>query len=112
MVADELSKWHSQEILERLDAHDVPSAPLLSRMELLSHEQVQVNDSINRTVHDGFGEVRQAIPAAHFDVSPSEIAGPAPQLGQHSLEILAELGYDENKRDELIRKNIVRGPRA
>ncbi|MFP6805851.1 MAG: CoA transferase [Pseudomonadales bacterium] len=100
-VAEEIAKWSSSEILERLDINDVPSAPLLSRMELLDHEQVLVNDSIQRVTYEGFGEVRQARPAARFDRTPSEIAGPAPFLGQHSQEILTALGYNAERCQDL-----------
>ncbi|MFT4676610.1 MAG: crotonobetainyl-CoA:carnitine CoA-transferase CaiB-like acyl-CoA transferase [Patiriisocius sp.] len=107
IVADEVKNWHSAEILKRLDDNDVPNAPLLSRMELMDHEQIQVNDSVQRTIYEGFGEVRQAVPAARFDVTPSRITGPAPKLGQHSREVLLGLGYEQEKCDELLRSEAV-----
>ena len=107
IMAEEIAKWPRDEILARLDAHDVPSAPLLTRMELLDHEQILANGSIDRMSHEGFGEVRQAVPAARFSLSPSRIAGPAPRLGEHSLEILEQLGYDETRRDALLRAGVV-----
>ncbi len=107
IVADEIAKWRRDEILLRLDEHDVPSAPLLTRMELMDHEQIRVNGSIAHTTWPGFGEVRQPIPAARFSVSPSEIKRPAPRLGEHSREILADLGYDEDRCDTLISSGVV-----
>ena len=107
IVADEVKKWHSAEILKRLDDNDVPSAPLLSRMELMGHDQIIANESIARTVYEGFGEVRQAVPAARFDITPSNIAGPAPKLGEHSLEVLLELGYEQEKCDDLVKSKAV-----
>ena len=32
----------------------------------MEHEQIIANDAIERMVHEGFGEVRQARPAAHL----------------------------------------------
>ncbi len=109
ITAEEIAKWPREEILARLDEHDVPSAPLLNRIELLEHEQIRVNGSISRTDYPGFGEVRQAVPAARFSESPSEIGGPAPRLGEHSGEILEDLGYDEARRDALLRSGAVVG---
>ncbi|MFL2805309.1 MAG: CoA transferase, partial [Gammaproteobacteria bacterium] len=85
----------------------VPSAPLLDRMELLGNEQIISNDSILRTDYEGFGEVRQAKPAARFSETPSEISRPAPKLGEHSFEILCSLGYDQSSIDKLVNNNIV-----
>ncbi|MEQ8861691.1 MAG: CoA transferase [Pseudomonadales bacterium] len=102
IMAEEIAKWPRSEILARLDEHDVPSAPLLTRMELLDHEQVRANESILRIEFEGFGEVRQAVPAARFSDSPAAITAPAPQFGEHSLEILEALGYDAARREGLI----------
>ena len=107
ITAAEIAKWPRDEILDRLDANDVPSAPLLTRMELMDHEQFQVNESIERREIEGFGEVRQARPAARFSASPSGIDGPAPRLGEHSVEILAELGYDEERTTRLVDAGVV-----
>ena len=107
ITAAEIAKWPRDEILARLDANDVPSAPLLTRMELMDHEQIRVNGSIERIDVEGFGEVRQATPAARFSASPAEIAGPAPRLGEHSLEILSELGYGADQQGELVDTGVV-----
>jgi len=52
--------------------------------------------------YEEFGEVRQARPAARFKKTPSEISRPAPKLGEHSREILLNLGYTEEKISSLI----------
>jgi len=98
----EIEKWDSNEILARFQEEGVPSAPLLDRMELMAHPQILANGSIEREVHEGFGEVRQARPAAQFSQTPSGIDAPAPRLGQHGREILADLGYDDSAMDRLI----------
>ena len=98
----EISKWESEKILARFKAEGVPSAPLLDRMELLSNEQIIANQSVLKLKYEEFGEVRQARPAARFEKTPSEILRPAPKLGEHSKEILLNLGYSEEKISSLI----------
>ena len=102
ITGQEISKWNSQEILSRLQAEGVPSAPLLDRMELLGNEQILANESILRLNYERFGEVRQARPAARFEKTPSEITNPAPLLGEHGREILLEIGYSEEKISKLL----------
>ena len=108
IVGAELSKHSTQDLLEVLDSNDVPCAPILSRQELLDHPQLVESGTVSRQDIDGFGEVRQAIPAAQFQLTQSTLRLPAPKLGQHSLEILVELGYNESESNELIDANVVR----
>ena len=104
LTGKEISKWNSEEILTRFQEQGVPCAPLLSRMELMSHEQILANESILVSDVDGFGEVRQARPAARFNETPSEISRPAPRLGEHGNEILTELGYSNEFQQNLFKE--------
>ena len=107
ITGEEISKWKSSEILKRLQEEGVPSAPLLDRMELLDNDQILANESILRVNIDGFGEVRQARPAARFSKTPSELSRPAPKLGEHSFEILSSLGFDDAIIENFIKKKVV-----
>ena len=107
LTGEEISKWNSEEILARFKEEGVPCAPLLNRMDLMGHEQVLANESIWIQDYKGFGEVRQARPAARFDKTPSEIARPAPKLGEHGQEILTELGYSSSIQSNLIKEGKV-----
>ena len=81
--------------LEKLDAAEVPCAPVLTRRELLDDPQVAANGLVVEYEQPGLGRVRQARPAARFERTPSRIRRPAPGIGEHTREILAELGDDE-----------------
>ena len=107
ITGDEIKKWHSEEILERFQAEGVPSAPLLDRMELMDHEQIIANQTILREKYEGFGEIRQARPAALFEGTPSKIKRPAPKLGEHSQEILNHLGISEETQSRMVEEGKV-----
>src|SRR5713226_3716142 len=62
ITSTELEKWRANEILPRLLANDVPSAPVLSRFELLQEAQVLENHILEEHYSDKFGKVRQPRP--------------------------------------------------
>ena len=95
LVGEALRAGPSAEWLVRLDAAEVPCAPVLTRRELLSDPQVAANGLVVEFDQPGLGRVRQARPAARFDRTPSRIRRPAPAIGEHTQEILAELGDDQ-----------------
>lgn len=109
VTAEEIKKWSSEEILARFDKEGVPCAPIIDRSELLTHEQVVANGSIERLHFEEFGEVRQARHPARFDKTPASVSRPAPRLGEHGREILAAIGYDDESIESLISAGRVLG---
>jgi crotonobetainyl-CoA:carnitine CoA-transferase CaiB-like acyl-CoA transferase len=73
IITAELEKWTAKEILARLLTDDVPSAPVLSRFEILSDPQVLENGVLVEHESPQLGRVRQPRPAARFDRTPSAI---------------------------------------
>ena len=92
----------TKEWLKTLDAHGVPCAPVLTRPQILEHEQVVENKVISEYDHPGMGRVRQARPAAQFEKTPVNTQQIAPQLGEHSEAILRELGYSNDEVSKLL----------
>jgi len=93
----------TREWLERLDAEQVPCAPILPLAEVIRHPQIEANGLIVESEHPSAGRLRQPRPAARFDDTPGEPGRPAPNLGQHTDEILRELGLepaDQSQRNQ------------
>ncbi len=93
--------------LDALDRNDVPNAPVLRRGEVFEHPQVVNNAIIHELDQPGVGPIRQARPAARFDKSPALPPRPAPLLGEHSREVLSELGYAGEEIDGMIKAGVV-----
>ena len=106
-MGDVLKSRTSADWLERLDANDVPCAPVLSRPELLENEQIKANKLISQYEHPGLGQIRQPRPGAKFSRSDIRKEPIAPTLGQHSEEILHDLGLSGAEIKELVDKGIV-----
>ena len=101
LLAKPAAEW-----LSILEAAGVPCAPVLTRSEMLRHPQVQAAGIVVETPHAHAGQLRQARNAARFEATMPEMRYGAPQLGEQTLEILAELGYDEARRQALVRDGV------
>ena len=108
LMAEIIKERPTAEWLQRLDANDVPSAPVLRRNEVIANEQVLARELIIEFDHPDIGRVRQPVPAARFDRTPARIQGPAPRTGEHSAAILAELGLEPAEIERLSVEKIVR----
>jgi crotonobetainyl-CoA:carnitine CoA-transferase CaiB-like acyl-CoA transferase len=108
LMAEIIKERPTAEWLQRLDANDVPSAPVLRRNEVIANEQVLARELIVELDHPDIGPVRQPKPAARFDRTPARIQGPAPRIGEHSAAILSELGLEAAEIERLASEKIVR----
>jgi len=97
-TASVLKTRTTEDWLERLDAHQVPCAPILPLSEVIRHPQVEANDLLFESDHPAAGRLRQPRAAAQFDVTPTTLERPAPTHGQHTDEILKELGIERPGR--------------
>jgi crotonobetainyl-CoA:carnitine CoA-transferase CaiB-like acyl-CoA transferase len=93
LTQDALRARPAAEWLRRLGAAGVPCAPVLTRNEVIHHPQVEALGLVVETMHPVAGRLRQTRPAAQFSTTPAEIRRGAPGLGEHTREILEEIGY-------------------
>ena len=107
MTAEVLATNSSEYWLQRLDAEGVPCAPVLSREEILTHPQIEANGLLAEYEHPVAGRIRQPRPAARFDQTPATIRRHAPGLGEHNAELLEELGYNEQRRQQLMDAGVI-----
>ena len=87
----------TREWLDIFDQEDVPSAPALTRDEVIKHPQVIASDILREHDHPIAGRLRQARVAARFEGTPPSEPRGAPQLGEHSDEVLIELGFSDEE---------------
>jgi crotonobetainyl-CoA:carnitine CoA-transferase CaiB-like acyl-CoA transferase len=107
-IQEYLATRTTAEWLERLDAADVPCAPILRRSEIIHNEQVVARGIIAEFDQPSVGKVRQPKPAARFELNEAVIGGPAPSIGEHSHAILKDLGYDDRAIDKMATDKAVR----
>ena len=96
-VQAELRKRTTAEWTAAFDAASVPSAPVLTRSEMVRHPQVAANGTLVEYDHPLAGRLRQARPAIRFEGSPSSIRRGGSPLGADTREVLAEIGFGEDE---------------
>lgn len=94
LTQDALRTRTTADWIERLEAHDVPCAPVLTRAEMIHHPQVAANALIIETDHPVAGTLRQTRAPARFSGTPLAAPRPAPLLGEHTEEVFAELNRE------------------
>jgi crotonobetainyl-CoA:carnitine CoA-transferase CaiB-like acyl-CoA transferase len=107
-MAEYIAQHSTAEWLERLDAADVPCAPILRRGEIIHNEQVIARGLIAEFDQPTVGRIRQPKPAARFERNEAVIGGPAPRVGEHSRDVLHDLGYADAAIDKMIADKVVR----
>ena len=100
----------TEEWLPILDAAGVPAGPLRFTEELLEDEQVVENNYVVSVDHPLMGPVRMAGPMIQMSETPLAVQGPSPTLGQHTAEVLRELGYDDARIADLQARGVLGTP--
>jgi len=105
---EEIAGQHtSAELVERLERIRVPYAPLNNPFDLLSDQHLNEGGRLlNVNGVDGQTVQVAALPVAG-DGLQAGIRHDPPALGQHSAEIMAELGYPTDEIEELIERHVV-----
>lgn len=75
-----------------LDAEDVPNGVVRRIRELHEDPQVIANETFVTSAHPRAGRIREPRPAPRFGTTPAQVGGPAPEIGEHTDEVLGELG--------------------
>lgn len=110
LTQDVLRERASADWLARLDAADVPCAPVLRRKDVTGHPQIQANETVVEVDHPVAGRLRQARPAARFSQTPAGIRRGGPRLGEHTAEILQALGYAQGEIEDLRAAGVIAVP--
>jgi crotonobetainyl-CoA:carnitine CoA-transferase CaiB-like acyl-CoA transferase len=107
-LQQQFAKQPREHWIAALNAEQVPSGPVFTHAELRGESQVAEMNLLPTVHHPVAGETQLVGSPVVFHGSPTSIRRPAPLHGQHTEEILRELGYGHDKIQHLQDSGVIR----
>lgn len=102
-----MANFTTAEAVARLSKHEVPVAPVLDHEEMLEDAQVQHNETIQHREHPHYGAYQQPRHPIRFSATPAEPVGHPPLQGEHTEDVLGEIGYSQEDMATLRAKGVI-----
>ncbi len=104
LVIERLGMWSKRfskiDIVTEAQKRHVPASPVSTPLDLVKDPQLTARGFLSEMDHPELGRIM--FPFGAIGSLKGIRVGPAPSLGQHNAEILAQLGYTETERQELV----------
>lgn len=92
----------------RLRQYDLPWEPMQTADQVIADPQTLANDYMVEIDHPVWGQHKQVATPIQFHKTSFKPYRPAPELGQHTQEVLLEVGYSRKEIDELEAAGVIR----
>jgi formyl-CoA transferase len=92
--------------MQRLNEHDIPCGPILSMAELANEPSLRKTGTIVEVDHPQRGKYLTVGNPIKLSDSPTEVTR-SPLLGEHTDEIMAELGYGNEEVTALRSRKVI-----
>ncbi len=107
LLTDAFAEYDQADIVAQLEAAGVPCAPINTVPQVFDDPQLQHRNMLRSIPHPLAGSVPQIVSPMRFQNAPLRFDRAPPLLGQHSEDILAEIGIGAARRADLASRGII-----
>jgi len=101
------SNYKTEDLIALFAENDVPVAKANRRSEVATDPQVVATGALQQHEHPRAGTLRQPRHAIRFEGTPVADVNAAPELAEHTVEILDELGLSESEMHDLAAQGVL-----
>jgi crotonobetainyl-CoA:carnitine CoA-transferase CaiB-like acyl-CoA transferase len=112
LISERLAKWCAErttdEVLSEMEAARLPAGPVLSPQEVLDDPHIAAKGLFKAVEYPGLDSPAPLMSTpVELSETPGEIRSRPPTLGEHTDQIMAELGYSETEIAKLKQQRVV-----
>lgn len=101
-----LAQKSTSEWLKIFESADIPAMPYHTLESLVEDPHLKDVGLLRTVRHPTEGDIYEITPPNHLSCGTRDDYIPAPKVGQHSLEVLCELGYSTSEIEEMVRLRV------
>lgn len=111
-ISERLAQWcaerTSEEVLSAMEEARLPAGPILSPQEVLEDPHIAAKGLFQATEYPGLENPAPLMKTPiELSATPGEIRERPPTLGEHTIEIMTELGFSDDQIAELKEKRVI-----
>lgn len=106
-MAHAFSGWKSDDVVKRLHTEGLAASVVMEPADILADSDLVDDEFFLEGEHPSAGWIRQPRPPIRFNRQRQTASIISPEIGQDTVDLLAEIGYDSDRIDELRAKGVI-----